>query len=295
MISACGLTKIYNGFVALDGVSFELRDNEILGVIGHNGAGKTTLLKIMTGLILPTSGGLSINGINVVDDPVGLKRILGYLPEDSHLYETMTVRSYLTFFGEIYGMGPGAIQEKTDALLGTLSLEAGQKKIGELSKGMKRKVAIARSLLHDPEILIYDEPSSGLDPMTSRTIIEFLKDLRKQRKTIVFSAHNLHQVEEVCDRVMILRRGKEVAFGSIRELREMFGSITYTLTFSIGDLSRLGNHRNYRKDGIYYSVEGLDIDGMNELSLSLPGAGGRVERVESHYPSLEQMLVKIGN
>ena len=160
---------------------------------------------------------------------------------------------------------------------------------------MKRKVAIARSLLHDPAVLIYDEPSSGLDPMTSRTIIEFLKDLRKQRKTIVFSAHNLYQVEEVCDRVMILRRGKEVACGSIGELREMFGSITYTLTFSIGDLSRLGNHRNYKKDGIYYSVDGLDIDGMNELSLALPGAGGRVERVESHYPSLEQMLVKIGN
>ncbi|MDD1661192.1 MAG: ABC transporter ATP-binding protein [Methanomicrobiales archaeon] len=295
MISARGLSKNFDGFTALDGVSLELGDNEILGVIGHNGAGKTTLLKIMTGLIPPTRGSLSINGIDVVDDPVGLKKILGYLPEDSHLYETMTVRSYLTFFGEIYGMEGAAIREKTDALLGTLQLDAGEKKIGELSKGMKRKVAIARSLLHDPGVLIYDEPSSGLDPMTSRTIIEFLKDLRKQRKTIVFSAHNLYQVEEICDRVMILRRGREVACGSIRELREMFGSITYTLTFSIGDLSRLGNHRTYRKDGTFYAVDGLDIDGMNELSLALPGAGGRVERVESHHPTLEQMLVKIGN
>jgi ABC-2 type transport system ATP-binding protein len=295
MISARGLSKDYDGFTALSGVSFELPDREILGVIGHNGAGKTTLLKIMTGLVPPTAGSLSINGIDVVEDPVGLKRILGYLPEESHLYETMTARSYLAFFGEIYGMEGEAIREKTDRLLATLSLEAGAKKIGELSKGMKRKVAIARSLLHDPAVLIYDEPSSGLDPMTSRTIIDFLKDLRKQEKTIVFSAHNLYQVEEICDRVMILKRGKEVACGSIRELREMFGSITYTLTFSIGDLSRLGNHRNYRKDGIYYSVEGLDIDSLNELSLALPGAGGRVERVESHYPSLEQMLVKIGN
>jgi ABC-2 type transport system ATP-binding protein len=205
------------------------------------------------------------------------------------------VRSYLTFFGEIYGMDGDAIRKKADRLLATLSLDAGQKKIGELSKGMKRKVAIARSLLHDPSVLIYDEPSSGLDPMTSRTIIEFLKELRGQQKTIIFSAHNLYQVEEICDRVMILRRGKEVACGTIRELREMFGSITYTLTFSIGDLSRLGNHRNYRKDGLYYAVDGLDIDGMNELSLALPPAGGRVERVESHYPTLEQMLVKIGN
>ena len=295
MISARNLTKLYDGFPALDGVGFDLGDNEILGVIGHNGAGKTTLLKIMTGLIPPTAGSLTINGIDVLEHPLELKRILGYLPEDSHLYETMTVQSYLTFFGEIYGMDGEAIGERADRLLATLALDAGQKKIGELSKGMKRKVAIARSLLHDPSVLIYDEPSSGLDPMTSRTIVEFLKELRGAGKTIVFSAHNLYQVEEVCDRVMILRRGKEVAFGSIRELREMFGSVTYTLTFSIGDLSRLGNHRNYRKDGIYYSVDGLDIDGMNELSLALPAAGGRVERVESHSPSLEQMLVKIGN
>jgi ABC-2 type transport system ATP-binding protein len=295
MISASGITKNFNGFTALDGVSLEHGDGEILGVIGHNGAGKTTLLRIMTGLVPPSRGDLSINGIDVLADPTRLKSILGYLPEDSHLYETMTVRSYLSFFGEIYGMTAGEIREKTDELLGALSLEAGQKKIGELSKGMKRKVAIARSLLHDPEVLIYDEPSSGLDPMTSRTIIEFLKNLRNRGKTIVFSAHNLYQVEEICDRVMILRRGKEVACGSIRELREMFGSVTYTLTFSIGDLSRLGNHRNYRKDGIYYSVDGLDIAGMNELSLALPTAGGRVERIESHSPSLEQMLVKIGN
>ena len=249
----------------------------------------------MTGLVPPLAGCLSINGIDVVDDPVRLKRILGYLPEDSHLYETMTVRSYLSFFGEIYGMAGEAIREKTDQLLGTLSLEADQKKIGEFSKGMKRKVAIARSLLHDPAVLIYDEPSSGLDPMTSRTIIEFLKDLRKQRKTIVFLAHNLYQVEEVCDRVMILRRGKEVACGSIRELREMFGSITYTLTFSIADSHDWGTTGITGRTGFYYSVDGLDIDGMNELSLVLPAAGGRVERVESHYPSLEQMLVKIGN
>jgi ABC-2 type transport system ATP-binding protein len=295
MISACDLTKQYDGFPALDGVSFGLPDNEILGVIGHNGAGKTTLLKIMTGLVAPTRGSLTINGIDVVEHPLDLKRILGYLPEESHLYETMTVRSYLTFFGEIYGMEGDAIGDRADRLLATLSLDDDGKKIGELSKGMKRKVAIARSLLHDPAVLIYDEPSSGLDPMTSRTIIEFLKELRGQQKTIIFSAHNLFQVEEICDRVMILRRGKEVACGTIGELREMFGSITYTLTFSIGDLSRLGNHRNYRKDGIYYSVDGLDIDGMNELSCALPPAGGRVERVESHYPTLEQMLVKIGN
>ncbi len=135
MISASGLTKIYNGFTALDGVGFELRDNEILGVIGHNGAGKTTLLKIMTGLVPPTCGDLSINGIDVVDDPVGLKRILGYLPEDSHLYETMTVRSYLTFFGEIYGMAGDAIREKTDRSSRPSRWRRGRRRLGSSPRG----------------------------------------------------------------------------------------------------------------------------------------------------------------
>jgi ABC-2 type transport system ATP-binding protein len=294
MIRARGITKRYNGFLALDSIDIDLEDTRILGVIGHNGAGKTTLLRIMSGLIAPTSGTLSIGRIDVVAEPLRLKEILGYLPEESHLYEKMTVPSYLRFFGEIYGMDRASIDRRSRELLQALSLEDEGKKIGELSKGMKRKAALARSLLHDPSLLIYDEPSSGLDPMTSRYIIDFLKGLRKQEKTIIFSAHNLFQVEEICDRVMILRRGKQVACGSLQELREMFGTITYSAYFSIDDISRLGKHLNYRKEGGMYVLDGMDIHEMNEVTTALPSIGGRVERIESHYPTLEEMLVKIG-
>ena len=147
MITARSLVKHYGDFPALDGVTFDLDDARILGVIGHNGAGKTTLLKIMAGLISPTAGSLIVDGIDVVRRPLDLKKSLGYLPEESRLYETMTTDTYLAFFGEIYGLSRATIRERRDELLDSLALDADNKKIGELSKGMKRKVAIARSLM----------------------------------------------------------------------------------------------------------------------------------------------------
>lgn len=294
MIRATALRKEYRGFVALDGVSFDLDDGTIFGVIGHNGAGKTTLLKILSGLSAPTSGTLSLDGVDLSRDPARIKARLGYLPEESRLYETMTVPGYLSFFGECYGLPAQAIATRSRELLQSLALEPNGKKLGELSKGMKRKVAIARSLLHDPSLLIYDEPTSGLDPMTSRSIVEYLKELRSQGKTIVLSAHNLYQVEEICDRVLILRRGKEVACGSMQELREQFGSITYTVTFSVPDPALLPSEIAATPEGGYCVARAQSIDAMNRITAAVSAAEGRVERIESRYPTLEEMLVKIG-
>ena len=295
MITATGLVKKFDGFTALDGVSFEFHDGEIFGIIGHNGAGKTTLLKIMSGLIAPTSGSLSINGIDVVKDPVALKRMLGYLPEESRLYETMTVENYLSFFGEIYGLSPQVIRERCRQLLAVLSLEPNGKKIGEFSKGMKRKAAIARSLIHDPKLLIYDEATSGLDPMTSRFITDYLRTLRREKKTVIISAHNLYQIEAICDKVMILRRGQMVAFGSMNQLREQFGSLTYTIFFSIKDPGKLiGHSKTYAQEGGCWVCTAEDMKELNECTAQITEAGGTVEKIESRYPSLEEMLVKIG-
>ena len=221
MITGRELTKLYDQVPALDHISFDFPDSHIIGVIGHNGAGKTTMLKILSGLIVPTSGELSVDGIDVVKDPDAVKSILGYLPEESRLYETMTVDEYLRFFGEIYGLDRETITSRRIDLLNSLALETNGKKIGDFSKGMKRKVAIARSLIHDPSILIYDEPTSGLDPMTSRYIIGYLKELKNRKKTIILSAHNLYQVEAICDQVMILRRGKMVAMGNMNDTRDV--------------------------------------------------------------------------
>jgi ABC-2 type transport system ATP-binding protein len=295
MITARGLVKNFDGFLALDDVSFEFDDGEIFGIIGHNGAGKTTLLKIISGLIAPTAGELFINDIDVVKDPLALKENLGYLPEESRLYETMTAENYLAFFGEIYGLSPQEIRVRSDQLFAALSLEPNGKKLGEFSKGMKRKTAIARSLIHNPGFLVYDEATSGLDPMTSRFIADYLRRLRHDGKTIVLSAHNLYQVEAICDKVMILRRGKVVAFGSMKELRDQFGTLTYTIFFSIDDPGKLvGHSKPYRQEEGFFVCDAEEMQELNECTAIITGAGGRVEKIESRYPSLEEMLLKIG-
>jgi ABC-2 type transport system ATP-binding protein len=185
------------------------------------------------------------------------------------------------------------IRERSGLLLGSLSLEPNGKKLGELSKGMKRKIAIARSLLHDPELLVYDEATSGLDPMTSRYIAGYLGELRNQGKTIVLSAHNLFQVEQVCDRVLILRRGKAVACGTMKELRDLFGSITYTVWFSPGDMAWEGPGECVR-DGSICHAKADSIDSMNRITAEVVRGGGRVDRIESHSPTLEEMLMMVG-
>ncbi len=162
----------------------------------------------------------------MVRNPDQIKELIGYLPEESRLYETMTAEEYLSFFGQIYGLSRQEIATRRDALFSALSLQTGGKKLAEFSKGMKRKVAIARSLLHDPAILIYDEPTSGLDPMTSRFIVDYIRDLRNGGKTVILSAHNLSQVEAICDRIMILRRGHITAMGNLGELRSLFGTVS---------------------------------------------------------------------
>jgi len=294
MITARDLVKHYGDFPALDGVTFDLDDARILGVIGHNGAGKTTLLKIMAGLTAPTTGSLVIDGIDIVRGAADLKQNLGYLPEESRLYETMTVDGYLAFFGEIYGMSRAAIRTRRDDLLAGLALEPDGKKIGELSKGMKRKVAIARSLMHDPGLLVYDEPTSGLDPMTSRSVLDYVKGLREGGKTVIFSAHNLFQVEEVCDLVLILRRGKVVAKGTMPELRETFGSLTYQVFFRVPDPAAFATSVGYAASDGRYLAEARSVEELNRTTAALAADGATIERIESHYPTLEEMLLKIG-
>lgn len=295
MITARNLTKKYDGFVALDDVSFSFEDGEIFGIIGHNGAGKTTLLKIISGLVTPSAGELYINDIDVVKNPIALKENLGYLPEESRLYETMTVENYLAFFGEIYGLSPQEIRVRSNQLFAALSLEPNGKKLGEFSKGMKRKAAIARSLIHNPNFLVYDEATSGLDPMTSRFIADYLRQLKSDGKTIVLSAHNLYQVEAICDKVMILRRGKMVAFGSMKELREQFGSLTYTIFFTIDNPGKLlGHSKTYRQEEGLFVCDAESMGELNECTGLIGEAGGKVEKIESRYPSLEEMLLKIG-
>jgi len=235
MINLKGVTKLYGHIAAVKNLDLEVEDGEIMGIIGHNGAGKSTTLKMIVGLISPTSGQVEVMGRDMAKESTYVKQFIGYLPEESPLYENMTVTEYLMFFSELYKMPRREAEERIDVLLGSLNLPERDRLTGELSKGMKRKVTIARTLLHDPRLLILDEPNSGLDPLTSFFIINYLKSLQEQGKTILLSAHNLFHIEHICDRVAILKDGGLIICDNMETIRRSLGHRDYEVVFYSDD------------------------------------------------------------
>ncbi len=231
MIKLTDVTKLYLDFPAVNTLNLEVMDGEIMGIIGHNGAGKSTTLKMIVGLISPTSGTVEIMGRDMGKESTRVKRSIGFLPEESSLYANMTVAEYLLFFAELYQVPKHQARERMHLLLDALKLADLNKLTSELSKGMKRKVAIARTLLHDPQLLVLDEPNAGLDPLTSFFIINYLKELREQGKTILLSAHNLFHIEFICDRVAILKEGELIVCSTMEAIRASLGRREYELIF----------------------------------------------------------------
>jgi ABC-2 type transport system ATP-binding protein len=284
MIEARGLRKEYGDFVAVEDATFTVDPGEVLGVIGPNGAGKTTTLKMLAGLVEPTAGEATVSGI-----PAGqseMRHRLGFLPEESPLYEEMTAESYLHFFADLYEVPSGVADRRIHDALSNLDLEHRDRRIGDMSKGMKRKVAIARSLVNDPEVLIYDEPGSGLDPLTTNYIIEFTAELAEQGKTVLFSAHNLFHVESICDRVLILNDGEIVARGDLESLRAEFGETRYHVYTSVdvpGSERRNGRFRRV--------VESMDA--VEETREAASEAGGTVLDIRTEESSLEEVFLDV--
>ena len=231
MIQLANVTKRYDDTIVVDDLNVEINPGEIVGLIGHNGAGKSTTLKMIAGLVEPTSGHVRVMGHDMQKESIKVKQRIGYLPEESSLYEAMTARQYLLFFSELYQMPRHKALQRIDGLLDSLGLAEKDKLTGEFSKGMKRKTAIARTLLHDPELLILDEPSSGLDPLTSFFIIHYLKTLKQEGKTIILSAHNLFHLETICDRVGIIKNGKLLIFDNMDVIRSRLGKREYQILF----------------------------------------------------------------
>ncbi|MCA1820171.1 MAG: ABC transporter ATP-binding protein, partial [Halobacteriales archaeon] len=229
MLSARGLAKSYGAVRAVDGVDLNVPAGRIVGLVGNNGAGKTTLLKLLCGILEPTAGTTDLEG-RPTSAPATRKG-LGFLPEDSPLYDDQTPLQYLAFFAGLYGLGRKDADTRAERLLDGLRLgrEHWGKPIGELSKGSARKVAIARAFLHDPAVLLLDEPASGLDPATRRELDAFLSGQRQAGKAILLSAHNLKQVEELCDAILLMHGGRIVARGSLAELRSQWGTARYRL------------------------------------------------------------------
>jgi len=230
LVAARGLTKVYRGgrkqsTLAADGVSFSCQAGEVFGLLGPNGAGKTTTLRMLSTVISPTAGTAVIAGHDVVEDPGGVRAAIGFLSGNTGLYPRLTPREMLRYFGRLYRLDERLITRRTDELAALLDMgEFLDKRCDRLSSGMKQKVSVARTVLHDPPVLILDEPTVGLDILTSRTIVEFVKDCRRQGKCVIFSTHIMGEVSRLCDRLAIVHHGRVQFVGSLDELRARTGA-----------------------------------------------------------------------
>ena len=216
------LTKRYSGIPVVDAVSFSIRPGEILGYLGPNGAGKSTTVKMLTGLLEPTSGHIAFHGQDVRQDLKAFQRRIGYVPEEPQLYPHLSGREYLQLVGRLRGLPRGVLEPKMDELLNLVGLwEDRHSALASYSKGMRQKILLLAALLHNPELLILDEPFSGLDVNFAMVLRSLLQSLAEQKKIILYSSHVLEVVEKVCHTVLILRKGKVVAHDSVAHLRDL--------------------------------------------------------------------------
>jgi len=218
-ITVSNLTKEYGPQKAVDNISFEVQTGEILGFLGPNGAGKSTTMKVITCFISPTAGAVSLNGYNIHDHSQIIRNRIGYLPENTPLYADMTIVDYLRLSAQLQNVPQNKIMSRIRKMIDLCGLGPEQYKyIGELSKGYRQRVGLAQALIHDPEVLILDEPTTGLDPNQIVEIRSLIKEIGKE-KTVMLSSHILKEVEATCDRILIINRGQIVANGSTEELR----------------------------------------------------------------------------
>ncbi len=236
------LSKVFGAQKAVDDVSFSAKSGEILGFLGPNGAGKSTTMKIATTYMAPTDGTVLLAGLDVTEQSMQVRRQVGYLPEHNPLYFDMYVHEYLAFIGRVHGLRGGALSSRIKEMVELCGLGVEQNKlIGSLSKGYKQRVGLAQALIHNPPVLILDEPTTGLDPNQILEIRKVIKEIGKQ-KTVVLSTHIMQEVSAICERVVIINRGKKVADSSVKELsRQTHGKAFIVLEFSeqIADFSEL--------------------------------------------------------
>lgn len=217
------LSKIYGQQKALDNISFTAEKGQILGFLGPNGAGKSTTMKIATGYLLPDEGDVKIHGLSVLEEPKEISRMVGYLPEHNPLYLDMYVKEFLSFIGGLYSMSGKNLQSSIANMITLCGLEReAHKKIGQLSKGYRQRVGLAKALIHDPKVIILDEPTTGLDPNQLVEIRKLIKDI-SQNKTLILSTHIMQEVEMLCDQVVIINKGKIVAADQLKNLKQASG------------------------------------------------------------------------
>lgn len=229
MIKADNLCKIFKDkkrgeLRAVDGVSFECKSGEVFGLLGPNGAGKTTTLRMLSTALKPSSGTALIDGLDVVQEPQRARKRIGFLSGNTGLYGRLTAREMVTYFGRLYGMQKDAIDERINKIFTMLDmLDFADDRNEKLSSGMKQKVSIARSVVHDPPVMVFDEPTTGLDVMSSRTIVGFINQCRDDGKCVIFSTHIMSEAARLCSRIAIIHNGRIYADGTVQDILNKSG------------------------------------------------------------------------
>lgn len=226
VLSVRNLVKEYKeGARAVDGVSFEVKAGEIFGLLGPNGAGKTTIIRSISTILSFTSGEIKVLGADNKKKPKEVRSSIGVLTTDIGAYDRFTGRENLKYFGELYGMKKGELKKRIDELSELLDMkEFLDKRAGEYSTGMKQRLAIARSVIHDPAVIIFDEPTSGLDVLASQTVRNFMARSKKLGRAVIFSTHQMYDAEKLCDRVFVIHKGKMVAYDTVERIKESTGA-----------------------------------------------------------------------
>ena len=284
--------KTYEGHVAVDELSLTVGEGRIFGLLGPNGAGKTTAIRMMVGIILPDSGTVRMFG-----EPLARRHLrrVGFLPEERGLYRKVRVRGHLMFLGGLYGLDRARARAAAEHWTARLDLAAWlDRKVEELSKGMQQKVQFIAALMHEPQVIVMDEPFSGLDPLNSSALIEVLIELKRMGRTIIFSTHRMDQVERLCDSICLMDRGRVALTGDLKEIRSRFGRRNVTLAFAgdhgfLADRQLVAAHSDF---GSHHEVRMADGADPQEL-LRAAAQAGAVTRFELLEPSLEEIFIDV--
>lgn len=300
MIEVKNLTKVFKGdfwkkpFTAVDNISFSVQRGEIFGFLGLNGAGKTTTIKILMSLIYPTSGNATIMGKSVTD--VKIKNKIGFLPENPYFYDYLKTEEFLDFYMQLFNMGKDERERNVKELISLVRLDGAYGRyLRKFSKGMLQRIGIAQALVNDPDLLIFDEPMSGLDPIGRREIRDLIIRLKERGKTIFFSSHILSDVEMICERVAIIHRGKIVSTGCLDDLLKPELENIEIVTEGFRDefiplISPLCNVDAKRRDKLYLKVD--SEEGVDRIYRIVKDNGGRIISINYQRESLEDLFLR---
>jgi len=301
MIGVQGLSKRFGELRAVDRISFEVTPGELFGLLGPNGAGKTTTISMVSGLLRPDEGTVTLGEYNLWESPRQAKRLLGLVPQEVALYEEFSVRENLFFWGGLYGVARAELKTNVDEILQRVGLaERDREPVSRYSGGMKRRLNLAIGLVHRPKVLLLDEPTVGIDPQARNAILEIIRDIARQGTTILFTTHHLEEAEKLCDRIAIMDHGQILQTGSVRELAKVVGDrdvITLRGPFSAGQIQQCLEHEPVSVLSASEHVATLHLVSENYGLASLVGrlgqAGIELADVSVQKPTLESVFLKL--